>query len=352
MATPHAIALSTLLLAGCAAISPARPDVNPKDSATADGPRAIVHFHSAIDPAGAKQWGLLFTHDDLVVVEQDRATGKLLNTPRYFETEFLNKMATVKGIPPGETRTFALEAGAYDWLVLVDVDGDGTVDGYLGTEASQGPLSSFEFLAGKEYFIDVGEGGAFAFRIEPDPTRDRDQNENATYLALMDSVAERLPEMADDVLKQYVELVVEEIDALRRTGGDLCYDLIQQQGANGVRAYEALPPRLRIRESAMIDRVLRSPRKEHPILSGDEADVATAPLMEELEDVYGEDVEILDDDELFAANKELGCRIHRDLLALTLRLPLETAAPLWRFMFSDQDDDDEAKAARPPVTNI
>lgn len=346
------IALS-LLLAGCATVAPP-PATDPQPAKADATPRAIIHFHSDPDPAGAKQWGLLFTHDDLVVVEQDRATGTLVNTPRYYETEFLNKMATVKGIPPGETRTFAIEAGAYDWLVLVDVDGDGVVDGYLGTEASQGPLSSFEFLSGKEYFVDIAVGGAFRFRIEPDPSRDREENENATYLALMDSVADRLPAMDDEVLKQYVELVVDEIEALRRTGDDdLCYYLIQQEGSKGARAYEALPARLKIRESALIDRVLRSPRAERPMLTGDEADAATAPLMQQLEAVYGDDVEILDDDELFAANKELGCRIHRDLLALTLRLPLAAAAPLWRYMFSDQGDDDEGgKEARPPVTNI
>ena len=344
------IAVSLLLLAGCAATTVAPPPAadSPKADAT---PRAIIHFHSAVDSEGPRQWGLLFTHDDLVVVEQDRATGNLLNTPRYFETEFLNKMATVKGIRPGDAHTFAIEAGAYDWLVLVDVDGDGSLDGYLGTEAAQAPLSSFEFLAGKEYFIDVAAGGVLAFRIEPDLSRGREENENATYLALMDSVAERLPEMEDAVLRQYVELVIDEIDALRRAPGDLCYDLIQQEGAKGVRAYEALPARLKVRESAMIDRVLRSPRAERPTLSGDEADAATAPLIAQLESIYGDDVDILDDDELFLANKELGCRLHRDLLALTLTLPIEAAAPLWRFMFSDQDDDEDERP-RSPVTNI
>lgn len=347
------LAAASLVLAGCATVSPPAVTQAEKPDKADEPIRAVIHFKSVPDPAGAKRWGLLFTRDNLVVVEEDRVTGTLVNTPRYFETEFLNKLATVKGIAPGETRTFAIEPGVYDWLVLVDVDGDGSIDGYLGTEASQGPLSSFEFLAGKQYFIDIGPGDAFAFRIEPDPELDREENENATYLALMDSVADRLPDMDDAVLKQYVELVVDEIEALRRMGGELCFDLIQQEGAKGARAFDALPARLKIRESAVVDRVLHSARGEWPMLSGDEADTATAPLMEQLEAVYGEDVDILDDSELFAANKELGCRIHRDLLILTLRLPIEQAAPLWRYMFSEQDEDDgEGKKERPPVTNI
>jgi hypothetical protein len=353
------IAAASLFAAACATVQ--APPVEAPQAPTPAGQtpeteRAIVHFRSASN-ALAPAWGLLFTHDDLVVVKEDRAPGQaatLLNTPRRFDKEFLNQAATVKGIPRGQVKTFALEPGVYDWLVLVDTDGDGELDGYVGTSAAQGPLASFEFLAGKQYFIDIDAEGELTFAIEPDAGHPGEDPRQATYLAIVDALADRLAQVDDATLREYVGLVVEEIDALRQRRGDLCYDLIQAEDRGGVfRAYESLPPDLKVRESALVDRVLRAAREEREILSEEEAEDALAPVARELRRTYGDDAEIIEDEERFEENKDLGCSIHRDLLAMTLLMPIEEAAPIWRFMFSGEDDEDDGEEReRPAVTNI
>jgi len=359
------LACCALLLAACAGLAPRAPSGTATSvSSPQEQPAAMatIHFHGDTDAELAwknkspnLQWGLLFARGDLVVVEEKAVAGgppALVNSPRYFETEFLNRMATVKGIANGQARTVQLEAGVYDWLVLIDIQGDGVVDGILSTAAAQGPLSSFEFLAGREYFIDVDRKGDLSFRIVPAPGEQ--ESVDAVYLALMDSVSERIAQVDDVVLKEYVELVVEEIVALRQVRGNLCYDLIQSEDRGGVaRAYEALPPRLKVRESALIDRVLRSPIVERPIPDDDEFLEALEPVSQRLRALYGDDAEILDDQDRFAQEKDLGCRVYRDLLGLTLLMPLEEAAPIWRYMFSGEDEDEgEGDVERPPVTNI
>lgn len=134
---------------------------------------ATIHFYSDVEPAAwvrnsAKvEWGLLFTTDDLVGVKENRPPNDdetyVINHPRYSGREFLNKMATVKGIKNRTNAKFAIAAGTYDWLVLVDFDGDTFVDGYVGTLASHGPLASHEFQAGKSYFIRLDKRGTLSF---------------------------------------------------------------------------------------------------------------------------------------------------------------------------------------------
>lgn len=354
----------TLLLAGCASVS-SQPQ-GQLQPATAEKTRtATIHFRGDtntevawMNKSSSMQWGLLFMRGDVVVVEEKRVAGQppsLVNVPRLADTDFLNRMATVKGIPNGQAKTITIESGVYDWLVLIDIQGDGIVDGYLGTQASQGPLAAFEFLPDRDYFIDVDREGDLSFRTEPDATRDGRRDGESAYLALMDSVAERLPEVDDGLLREYVELIVEQIESLRKVPGEHCYGMIQSEDRRGVnRAFNALPPRLRVRESALIDRVLRAPLEARELMSDDEALKAMEPVSAELRRIYGDDADIIEDDEAFRQDKDLGCRVYRDMLALTLLMPLEQATPIWRFMFSEKDDDEKEgqRDERPPVTNI
>ncbi|MEP7259827.1 MAG: hypothetical protein ABI669_01465 [Usitatibacter sp.] len=356
-------ACCTLLLAGCASV-PSQPQGQLQPGAAEKTQTATIHFRGDTDTEVAwmnkstnMQWGLLFARGDVVVVEEKQVAGQppsLVNSPRLADTDFLNRMATVKGIPNGQAKTITIESGVYDWLVLIDIQGDGIIDGYLGTQASQGPLAAFEFLPGKDYFIDVDRKGDLSFRIEPDATREGERNGESAYLALMDSVAERLPEVDESLLREYVELIVEEIESLRKVPGDHCYGMIQSEDRKNVtRAFNALPPHLRVRESALIDRVLRAPLEERELMSDDEALEAMEPISAELRRIYGDDADIIEDDEAFRQAKDLGCRVYRDMLALTLLMPAEQAAPIWRFMFSEKGDDEEdERDERPPVTNI
>jgi len=350
------IAGLALLAAGCATVAPMQQA--PATAPAAPSAVATIHFHGDTDTevawmnkSATMQWGLLFARGDLVSVEEKKAA--LLNVPRYFETDFLNRMATVKGIPNGARKTITLEPGVYDWLVLIDIQGDGVVDGYLGTQASQGPLAAFEFLGGKQYFIEIDRKGDLSFRVEPDPALSAEENNDAVYLALMDSIAERLPELDDELLKEYVELIVQEIEALRSVRGNLCYDMIHGEQRKGLaRAYEALPPRLKVRESALIDRLLRGATEEREPLSEEEFLQAMEPVTDELRRLHGDGADILDDPERFAREKDLGCRVYRDMLALTLLMPVEQAAPIWRYMFTeDEDEEDGEPGDSGPVTN-
>lgn len=359
------LAACCVLLAGCAGV--ARPSPAPQPAAPAHGqPVAIVHFVGDTNTEVAwnnksanLQWGLLFSREDLVVVEERAAPGEpatLVNAPRRFDTEFLNLAATVSGIPNGQAKTLELEAGVYDWLVLIDIQGDGVIDGFLGTQAAQGPLSSFEFLAGRHYYIAVDRAGTLSFELEPDPAFGAEESAQATYLALMDSVGERLALIDDEVLREYVELVVAELSALRRVRGNHCYDMIHGENRRGVvHAYEALPPGLKVRESALVDRVLRSPTRQRVLLGDEEFLEAMEPVSRQLRRVHGNDAGILDDDERFEREKDLGCRVYRDLLAITLRMPVEEAAPIWRYMFSEPADEPGEEGGdnrEEPVTRI
>lgn len=138
--------------------------------------KATINFYSKVEPKGwvrgssNVEWGLLFTTDDLVIVKENKVPNQdrtvLINHPRYYKDEFLNKMATIKGIENSTNTTFTIEPGVYDWLVLLDIEGDGVIDGYLGTLASHGPLSSYEFQAGKSYFIELDKSGKLSFKSD------------------------------------------------------------------------------------------------------------------------------------------------------------------------------------------
>lgn len=158
----------TLALGCCLALFAGCVDLEIEDES-----KAIIHFYSDVEPndwvrnSTKVEWGLLFTTDDLVMVKENKLPKDdktySINHPRYSEQEFLNKMATIKGIKNRTNAKFAIIPGTYDWLVLMDFDGDGFIDGYLGTLASHGPLSSYEFQAGKSYFIRLDKRGTLSF---------------------------------------------------------------------------------------------------------------------------------------------------------------------------------------------
>jgi hypothetical protein len=101
-------------------------------------------------------WGLMFTTQHEVSVEEtmtESGKKRRLNVPVRADDEYLNSGEFYLGLKNGETVELKIKPGTYDWLILVDNDGKGHVDGYLGSDAGDVQLSRFPFRANHTYHI-------------------------------------------------------------------------------------------------------------------------------------------------------------------------------------------------------
>jgi len=77
----------------------------------------------------------------------------------------LDDYLLLTGVKTDELVCAEVDTGFYDWLILTDEDGDGTLDSYLGTSDTTISLYNFEFLKGKHYEVVILESSEASLKI-------------------------------------------------------------------------------------------------------------------------------------------------------------------------------------------
>ena len=107
-----------------------------------------------IDDVSGLRWGIALSRDDIVKVAE--TNEKAYNQPNV-SMDALDSKVILSNIPTHKQQSVQIDPGVYDWIILVDNNGDGRHELYLGTTASSVQLDSFTFEANKTYNIVVDE---------------------------------------------------------------------------------------------------------------------------------------------------------------------------------------------------
>jgi hypothetical protein len=113
--------------------------------------------------AAGSRWSVALSKDNIVKVL--KIQGVKYNIPLVSNSE-LNKRLLFDWVETGKEARVQIRPGAYDWLIVIDSNGDGRVDSYLGTLDSQVRQNQYEFIEGFHYKIIVHKDGDVALAIE------------------------------------------------------------------------------------------------------------------------------------------------------------------------------------------
>jgi len=75
-------------------------------------------------------------------------------------------MLILDWVGTGEEKNVEITPGVYDWLIVMDTNGDGKADLYLGTLASNIKLKRYEFVGGLHYKIVVHEDESVELTVQ------------------------------------------------------------------------------------------------------------------------------------------------------------------------------------------
>jgi len=125
---------------------------------------ANVNASDWVEDESQLSWALALSDADIIkAVSQDQ--GKTYNQPTL-SMEKLMPYMVMNGVANGVSATLEVVAGHYDWVVLVDVDGDDMPDSYIGSLAEDVQLDQHLFEANKSYHLDIGVDGRLQYRME------------------------------------------------------------------------------------------------------------------------------------------------------------------------------------------
>ena len=99
------------------------------------------------------RWGIAISDLDITTVVKD---DWLYNEP-VFDIPVYSKYIVKKEIKSFQKVSFSVAAGVYDWLILLDLDNNGSWDSYLGSAEEHIKLNQIEFKNGFIYSVVVGE---------------------------------------------------------------------------------------------------------------------------------------------------------------------------------------------------
>ena len=148
-----------LLVIGCSASLPTAGTTRPSEYVSDRvATKATITFISHgdmstwIDDTSKLHWGVALSTDDIVKVVKNNE--KEYNHPTV-TMDALNSRVIMNTIPTHKQQSVHIDPGVYDWIILIDKDGDGRCELFLGTTPSSVQLDGFSFEAGKTYNIVV-----------------------------------------------------------------------------------------------------------------------------------------------------------------------------------------------------
>ena len=118
---------------------------------------------SHIKDATDLKWSIALSKDNITKVLSIQDIE--YNMPCASKNE-LNKHLLFDWVKKGEEISVKIRPGVYDWLIVLDHDGDGKIDSHLGTIKSQIRLDQYEFVGGKHYKVMVHEDSNVSFVVE------------------------------------------------------------------------------------------------------------------------------------------------------------------------------------------
>ena len=113
--------------------------------------------------ATGSRWSIVLSKDNIVKVM--KIQGIAYNMPLVSNSE-LNKQLLFDWVETGKEISVQIRPGVYDWLIVLDSNGDGRVDSYLGTLNSQIKQDRYEFIEGMHYKIVVDKDEDVSMVIE------------------------------------------------------------------------------------------------------------------------------------------------------------------------------------------
>lgn len=158
----HLVLIS--LLVGCGAGLKDKPtEVNESEI----GP--VIEFIAKTDMrkwdkyAQEVRWGIAVSEADITTVVKE---GWSYNEPVYDISEY-EQYIVKSGISSFERVSVPVNTGVHDWLILIDLDNNGTWDSYLGSAEEYIKLNRIEFKNGFIYSVIVGDDSIPRLEIKP-----------------------------------------------------------------------------------------------------------------------------------------------------------------------------------------
>ncbi len=109
------------------------------------------------------KWAIAVSTKPITKIEIG-SDGKKYNRPAI-KLSKAGPFLLMKGIRTSETKKFKVKPGKYNWLILIDHNGDGIMDSYLGTVEKMIKLKGFEFKAGGYYKVTVKADSEVEFTV-------------------------------------------------------------------------------------------------------------------------------------------------------------------------------------------
>lgn len=125
---------------------------------------ANVNASDWVEDESQLSWAVALT-DQNIVKAISQHQGKTYNQPTLSITE-LNSHLIIKGIDNGVRENIEIVAGNYDWIILVDIDGDDLPDSYIGSMADEIQFDQHLFEANRSYYVEVDSDGRIQYRVE------------------------------------------------------------------------------------------------------------------------------------------------------------------------------------------
>ncbi len=112
---------------------------------------------------GSARWSVAMSKDEIVTVVPQ--LDMEFNTQSVSNNK-LNKLLIFNWLQVNEEGVAQIRPGVYDWLIVLDSDGNGKVDSYYGTLASDVQLHRYKFVGGKHYKAIVHDKSRVEFIVD------------------------------------------------------------------------------------------------------------------------------------------------------------------------------------------
>jgi hypothetical protein len=148
-------------------------------------------------------------------------------------------------------------------------------------------------------------------------------------------VQRRLPRASDEAANDYTRVVVQEMNELRRQGGDLCYRFLFAKPDQGLDLTRYVSANTIEADSAALGQVVRSSTVA-PQAIPQQADVAARmqPVIAALAGRYGPDLSLLQNPQAPGVDRDKLCSINIDMYTVILQMPPADSGKLIRYLMS------------------
>lgn len=148
-------------------------------------------------------------------------------------------------------------------------------------------------------------------------------------------VQQRLPRASDEAATEYLRVMVQEMQELRRQGGDLCYRFLFPQPGEALNLTRHVPLTLRDADAAALSQVVRSSTvSPQPVPQRAEVQPRMQPVMSALSARYGPELALLERPQAPGVDRDKLCSINIDLYSVILQMPASDGGKLIRYLMS------------------